>query len=357
VTQTNPFPQSPAHGCQEPTAFSERDGARSTAPDVSVCIATFRRPAQLAKLLGVLTAREGPIAISQLAVEIVVCDNDHRQSAAPVVAQAAAQAQIPVGYVCEPIQSIARARNRLVQASRGSWIAFIDDDELPAANWLLALWRVVQNPGTAGAKGPVYRCLPADAPQWLSEMPYRGANLPAAGTPLAVDRLSGGNILLRRSLLGIDEVGSAPFDIRFGLRGGEDILAYGRLVLGGSVIRAAPDAIVQEIWDTSRVSLAWFLRRAFRSGQVWADVEALLYGGARKAVRVPVAMIRLLGLLPRLGVAMVGSRGRRARCLIQAAALLGQASVMLPLRYEGYRARDTTRFRSAAARSAAGPRT
>ena len=51
------------------------------APDVSICIATYRRPAGLARLLASLAAMKRPSGCS---VETIVVDNDARGSAADV---------------------------------------------------------------------------------------------------------------------------------------------------------------------------------------------------------------------------------------------------------------------------------
>lgn len=305
-----------------------------TEPVISVCVPTFRRPRELERLLKslVLTVhRPAPI-------EIVVCDNDLHRSAQAIVAAAAASADVPVVYQHEPVQNISRARNRLAAGARGDWIAFIDDDELPASEWLCELWRVATTPGTDGAKGPVQRKLPAAAPAWLHALTYGGAFLPPAGTPLPPRRMSGGNIMVRRTrLLGV--CGDAgPFDETFGLRGGEDILTYGRMILRGAVIRAAPAAPVGEVWPPERCSTRWMLQRAYRSGQLWSDVEALLYGPQRKWLRVPVAALRAIILLPVVLITCLISPNRRMPLLLKLAGLVGQASVAVLPTVRGYQA-------------------
>jgi len=304
-----------------------------TAPAISVCIPTFRRPIELARLLdavlGVVT-RPAPI-------EIIVCDNDTRRSAQPVVEAIAGATEIPVRYFNEPIQNISLARNCLVAAARGEWIAFIDDDEVPGEDWLQALWTIAAHPGTDGAKGPVRRRLPAGAPDWLLTLPYGGSSLPAAGTPLPPRRMSGGNMMVRRSCLLRLKVEDGPFDAAFGLRGGEDILAYGQLALEGAVIRAAPDAFVEEYWGPERCHIGWMLRRAYRSGQVWSDVEARLHGRSSLWLRVPAAALRCLATALALPFSPALSPVRRAALLIRVAGLLGQASVVFDARMESYR--------------------
>ncbi len=302
-------------------------------PVISVCIATFRRPDQLRRLLTALLQNvRYPVP-----AEILVCENDATLGAKSIVAEAAALAAIPMRYLIEPIQNISRVRNRLVRDARGQWIAFIDDDEIPCRQWLTELWAVASSQPTVIAKGPVRRVFPLSAPRWLAGLPYPGATLPAAGSPLSPGRLSGGNILVRRDLLtelsGVD----GPFDLKFGLRGGEDILTYGRLALRyPDAVRAAPGAIVEEFWDDSRSHSSWLLRRAFRSGQLWCDIEALLYGGHRRWVRVPLAALRCVLRLPFLPAVLLLPSSKRIEWLIRLAGLLGQVSAVFPARDHGY---------------------
>ncbi len=237
----------------------------------------------------------------------------------------------------EPIQNISRARNRLAQSARGEWIAFIDDDEVPHENWLVELWKIATDYPTVIAKGPVRRVLPQGAPQWLEALPYGGSKLPVAGALLPPRRLSGGNILVHRQKLLQLPGPDGPFDLDFGLRGGEDILAYGQIALRyPPKIRAAPGAIVEEFWTQERISEMWLLRRAFRSGQIWCDVEALLYGRHRKFLRIPYAGIRILIRLLATPLFLPQSKTRRIVWFAHLAGLLGQASVVLRARVGAY---------------------
>ena len=67
---------------------------------------------------------------------MVVAYNDHRRSAKQVVSEFAATSSIPVFYCVEPEQNIALARNKALASSRGDFVAFIDDDEVPGKDWL-----------------------------------------------------------------------------------------------------------------------------------------------------------------------------------------------------------------------------
>ena len=105
-------------------------------PDVSVCIATFRRPSGLARLLDSLAKLKLPEGVT---VEIVVVDNDPAASAAPILAGWRATPHVLRAFG-EPRANVSHARNRGVAESRGRWLAFIDDDEVADENWIAGFW-------------------------------------------------------------------------------------------------------------------------------------------------------------------------------------------------------------------------
>ena len=100
-------------------------------PHVTVCICTFRRPTLLKRLLEKLQTQ---ITNDQFTFSITVCDNDAEQSAASVVSAARENSGIEIICCCEPRKNIALARNKALKHVRGDLVAFIDDDEFPAAD-------------------------------------------------------------------------------------------------------------------------------------------------------------------------------------------------------------------------------
>ena len=147
--------------------------------DVSVCIATYRRPQRLARLLEGLSRQklaEGPT------VEIVVVDNDLDGSAGPIVNSA--PVSFPIQYIVEERANVAGARNRGVAAAQGTWIAFLDDDEVPHEGWLAAYWECVQTGDADGWFGPVLPILEAPATPWLDiETFYARCGVLTSGVP------------------------------------------------------------------------------------------------------------------------------------------------------------------------------
>ena len=101
-------------------------------PTISVCIATYRRPALLKKLLLSLINQE---TNKEFSFTINVADNDDRRSAEPVVRELNSNGQ-DISYAVEPRQNISLARNKSISLATGDYIATIDDDLYADSRWL-----------------------------------------------------------------------------------------------------------------------------------------------------------------------------------------------------------------------------
>ena len=111
------------------------DRGGCSAIEISVIIPTFCRPELLRDAVGSVLAQERvPIGM-----EIVVIDNDPTGSAEPIMAAIANSAAMEIRYLREPRPEISHARNAGVAASRGVYVAFLDDDETASPHWLASL--------------------------------------------------------------------------------------------------------------------------------------------------------------------------------------------------------------------------
>ncbi len=123
---------------------------------ISVCVCTFKREDLLRLLLAKL---ENQQTEGLFTYNVVVADNDAAESAKGVVADFCSAHRLAVTYCVEPQQNIALARNRALQQASGDFIAFIDDDEFPAGDWLCALFKTCEAYGVTGVLGPVLTVL------------------------------------------------------------------------------------------------------------------------------------------------------------------------------------------------------
>ena len=299
---------------------------------ISICIPTYKRPQQLQTLLHtLLTAVAHPEPI-----EIVICDNDAGRSAEAVVDAASKTADVPVRYFNEPEQNISIARNRTIKEARGNWIAFIDDDEMPTAGWLAALHTTATQSLADGVFGPVIPHLPSNTAQWMIDMTAdeQGAVAQLDGEILSLSAVATGNALVCANVL---KKITGPFNLAFGTRGGEDTLAFGQLMhQHAAIFRACPSAVVFEDVPLYRCKLGWILRRSFRGGQAWVDIQGILFGRARTIYLVVRSFIFLFAMLAIAPVLVVIRRQRQIQFLKYLAALLGQFSVIFSYRYSEY---------------------
>ncbi|QIF02938.1 glycosyltransferase [Roseimicrobium sp. ORNL1] len=97
-------------------------------PFLSVCIITRGRPALLRQCLERVVRGQ---LLERARYEVLVSDDDPQGSAREVVEQFDG-----VRWIQGPGRGVAANRNTVARGSTGEWIVFVDDDELPEANWL-----------------------------------------------------------------------------------------------------------------------------------------------------------------------------------------------------------------------------
>ncbi|WP_028080678.1 glycosyltransferase family 2 protein [Solimonas soli] len=301
-------------------------------PSVSVCIATYRRPAKLALLLDDLAAQTRPPA------QVVVVDNDAGQSARPAIDRARGRG-LPyvLQYATQSEKNISLARNLSVRLARGDWLALIDDDERAGPQWLARLVDAAARYRADGVLGPVEPQLPAHAPGWILRGRFYEWARFRSGTPVPPNRLRLGNALLSATALrGLH----GPFDPAYGLTGGEDGDLLSRLVRDGARIVWCDEATVQEPVDDARLSLRWLLRRALRGGQDFArHTLAGRYGPATPRRRLAFTVRAAAQLLAAGALTIVSvpfGRHRAARWLLAASANFGKLTQLLGLHYREY---------------------
>ncbi len=303
---------------------------------VAICVITFRRPDGLRRLLEGLAR----LTFSQPepVIEIVVVDNDRDGSASDVFEEARSQLKWELGYHIEPRRGISCARNKAISCIRSEveYIAFIDDDEVPDANWLDELLSVLTRFTADVATGPALPYFVEEPPAWAVKGGFYATNRHPTGT--RVGRAFTHNVLYRAHILdGLDPI----FNERLGLTGGEDSYLSVRLHHVGRRIVWADDALVREWVPPSRVSVRWILKRGFRIGTTIASIQS----GLRP---FPVTLCRLLafgfyGMLKGLALLLVcGLFGRHLAIsyLRNICYAGGVIAGLLRLRVEGYRETD-----------------
>lgn len=228
---------------------------------ISVCICTYKRPEQLARLLQSL---EHQVLNEEFLFDVVVVDNDKQRSAEAAVRRFKEQTKLQVCYDCEPEQNIALTRNRAIGHASGSYIAFIDDDEFPDQYWLLTLLRACIEHCAQGVLGPVRPHFEQEPPSWIIRGRFCERREFPTGTPVNWQEGRTGNLLFRRIIL--DGVGS-PFRPEFGT-GGEDNDFLRRMSENNHRFVWCNEAVVWETVPPERWTRSYMLRRALWRGSM-----------------------------------------------------------------------------------------
>ena len=273
----------------------ENEGRPRALLHVSVCVATFRRPAMLdGCLLALQDQNPGPFTYS-----IVIVDNDAAESARDVVEAWQRRASIPISYDVERVPNISGARNRALRNATGDLVAFIDDDEFPDPAWLSNLVAAYSSSSADGVLGPVVPSYEGEPPSWLVASGLCTRKSFPTGTPLqsATDMRSG-NVLFGRQVIEHDE---SPFDPRFGCSGGEDSDFFERKLAEGRTFVWCDEARVWERVPAHRQNLGYFIKRAVVLGSTAARREELFSFGTLRSVVAVVAYTVSLPVLPIFG--------------------------------------------------------
>ncbi len=297
--------------------------------DITVCVATFKRPLGLARLLESLANQDA----DGLGYSIVVVDNDAQGSARGVVERFRSSNAIEIAYDIEPVRGIAQARNRSVRLAKGDFVAFVDDDEEVCRCWLRELYECAVRNDADAALGPVQPALPSGCPSWIKK--GRFFVRPQHPNDAAVDRGRTCNVLVRKKWLDLFEL---PFDPELGLSGAEDSDFFERIRRLGARFYWAEKAKVTEYVEKDRLTVRWLIMRAFRGGQGFASrhrPESPLRKARHYLYRSCLCLFSFVISCITLPFAFHIA----VRWLRRAFSNLGQISVLFPYRYEEYRDR------------------
>jgi glycosyltransferase involved in cell wall biosynthesis len=120
--------------------------------DFTVVIRTYNRAKYIPDLLQQLKAQ---IEVDQLNWEIIIIDNNSTDNTAEIVKsyQDNWDKSYPLKYFLETKQGGFYARKRAIKEAKANLIGFLDDDNLPALNWVKQAYLFAQEHPQAGAFG------------------------------------------------------------------------------------------------------------------------------------------------------------------------------------------------------------
>lgn len=235
---------------------------------IAIGICTFQR----ATLLRTLESIEQQAVPADATLLIVVADNDDDPTAAGMVDDFAAQSAHEVTYVHAPARNISVARNAILDVAGRAGadrLAFIDDDEVAAPDWIMKLDARLGAGDADAVIGPVRAIYRADAPHWMQAArahdtwPETGPD----GRPIAGHSCNAIIDFAAPAFAGL------RFDPARGRTGGEDSAWFEAARRAGARFALADDALVSEEVPAARARLRWLLLRRYRMGQTYGALH------------------------------------------------------------------------------------
>jgi len=244
-------------------------------PALSAAICSFRRYELLEGAIASLAAQSIP-------VELLVVDNS---PGAPGSAEARARHAGAVRWIEEPAAGLSRARNAALAAASAPVLAYLDDDARAAPGWAEGFLRgfALLGEGAACVGGRVRLRFTGPRPSWLDwrfEAYLSALDLGEETRLLAPGEwVAGASVAYRAAAL--RAIGG--FSAALGRSGAASLLsndeteASARLAARGLSTGYTPLAEAEHLVDPSRLSQAWFRRRA-----AWQAVSDLIAGEPKR---------------------------------------------------------------------------
>lgn len=245
--------------------------ASSTEPtkvmDISVVLATYNRAESLRITLESFSKL---CFLAQSTVELLVVDNNSKDSTCEVVQKFAARVEFPVRYIFEKKQGRSAALNSGIVQANGEIVVFTDDDVVFHREWLSNLKRAFDSYDCAAVAGRVIPQWNHAKPNWL-EMEGQFAVVHFdLGDELREVRIPplGANSAFRRDVFQKHGL----FRVDLGVNGSRhtvtcDDTEFGeRLIRAGEKVIYCPNAIVYHPVDPLRTTKKYFLSWYYYNG-------------------------------------------------------------------------------------------
>lgn len=237
--------------------------------NVSIIICTYNRGDSLGDTLQSICNLHVP---QELDLEVLIVDNNSRDNTKQIVERFHDEGNARLRYIFEPRQGLSFARNAGIEAAKGEFILFTDDDVIVDPNWLSELADAFLQHGADCAGGKILPVWPGERPSWLSARNEYALAILDYGDDLRELKIEdpplfGANIAFSRRILQL--VGS--FNTSLGRMGGklycsEDTEIYARILQSNAKIIYQPRAIVHHVISANRLQKKYFRKWHFDGG-------------------------------------------------------------------------------------------
>lgn len=233
---------------------------------ISIAICTHNRSEDVAACLSALAPQ-----LTRQSEELILVDSCSDAQHATALQSLSAKYETALVRLNAPGLSL--ARNEALRVARGEWVAFLDDDTVPAPNWFLSLERVVTRAASnvAGIGGQTEPLWPMDtvpchiSKHWLFFLSCIQDQVRRSVRDGG--KVCGANLAFRKeSLLAIGGFRAELGRIGDRLIGGEESLAIRLLLRAGQDVVYDPSIMVKHRIHKERLNLAWIKKRAYWEG-------------------------------------------------------------------------------------------
>lgn len=227
--------------------------------------------------------------IQDVSVELVVADNDPEKSAWSVCKNMAVAFPFAFHYIVEPERGIVAVRNRILEESikrQADYLAFLDDDEIAAPNWLKQLYMGLIHYNADVVAGHSEQIIPAEAPAWVK----KGGFFKLSEYPTGTLRKSASTRNIMFDLSKLCELWRLRFHPALNLLGSSDTFFFEEAYDRGAKIVWIAEAVVREEIPASRLTSQWILNRAFRAGNSLVVRRQLRKGWFSSLLLLPRAL-------------------------------------------------------------------
>lgn len=199
--------------------------------------------------------------------EVIVVDNSSTDNTKGVI-ENFQRTEGNLRYVLETKQGLSHARNCGYKNALGQWVAYMDDDGLPAPDYIKKSLDIINDFDFDCFGGRYTAWYRNPKPKWLSDDFGSSIILKEKTSILENDYNSGGIIFFKKQVL--EDVGG--FSSRLGMSGkkiayGEETEVQKKMRDKGFKIGYSPDVVMEHLVSDAKLRLNWHLKRYYAHGR------------------------------------------------------------------------------------------
>lgn len=237
-------------------------------PRISIVISSYNRPDKLQKALQGI---ENQQSVQPDDFEVLIVDNNSTDDSEAVALSF--DSEMNLRFVIEEKPGLGHVRNTGFLLARGEYIAYLDDDAIPAPNWISGILKIIAIQSPDCICGPIHPYYDSEKPAWFLDKYEIRAKGEKQRWLVPGEECSGSNMTWKREVL--EKLGGV--DVSMGMKGeyivgGEDSDLFRRYWLNagtahfkGEVVYS-PDLKVMHWTPPYKMQVNYILKRNYAAG-------------------------------------------------------------------------------------------